>query len=65
MPGGISSNNQLSSLKSLHMTFLVSVLSCHPVGFTRFHARDVEIMVRTYYLLHVFSGNFWEPCFYK
>ena len=57
-----TTNNQLTSLKSLPMTFQVSVLSCHPVTFTRFHVRYVKIMVRNRYLLHTFTGNFVEQC---
>ena len=34
--------NGLTSLKSLPTTFLVSVLLCRPVNFTRLHARDVN-----------------------
>jgi hypothetical protein len=35
-------NNQLTLLKSLPTTFLVSVLLCHPVPFTRLHMRDAK-----------------------
>jgi len=37
---------------------LVSSGSFHEIA-----SHEVKIMVRSYYLLHVFSGNFWEPCF--